>query len=110
MNDTGRVDLRGVSGGHGRPGWRAAQVGELRDGGVEVTDLLQDRVEPPTVSAVTVCESDGERTVVSHNAGSFQLAPPAGLDSLVARAGVVLLDGHHPRLALAAAAAAGRLG
>jgi sugar/nucleoside kinase (ribokinase family) len=83
---------------------------DLHRHGVEVLDLLAQRAEPPTVSAVAVRERDGERTVVSHNASGVELSPPAELHSLVARAGAVLLDGHHARLALATATAANRLG
>lgn len=89
-----------------------AQVahGDLRRHHVRVVDLAADHPEPPTISAVTVRERDGERTVVSYNAADLDLSPPAELDSLVARADVVLLDGHHPRLASATAAAARRHG
>lgn len=77
---------------------------------VEAHDLLPQHSEPPAVSAVTVQACDGERTVVSHNAAAVDLPSPSGLEALVARAGAVLVDGHHPRLALATAAAANRLG
>lgn len=70
--------------------------------GVEVTDVLPYRVAPPAVSAVSVRESDGERTVVSHNAAG--VAAVADVD--LSGAGVLLLDGHHPELALRAARAA----
>jgi sulfofructose kinase len=61
------------------------------------------------VSMVVVRTSDGERVVVSHNAGSAQ-AHVDSPDALVAAADVVLLDGHHPALALAAARSAKRIG
>ncbi|TWP53020.1 carbohydrate kinase [Lentzea tibetensis] len=61
------------------------------------------------VSMVVVRESDGERVVVSHNAGSHE-AHVDDSDALVARADVVLVDGHHPALALSAALSAKRCG
>ncbi|MPZ79438.1 MAG: ribokinase [Actinophytocola sp.] len=80
--------------------------GDLTACGVEVTDVLPYRVAPPAVSAVSVRESDGERTVVSHNAAG--VAAVADVD--LTGAGAVLLDGHHPELAKRAAAAARALG
>lgn len=70
--------------------------------GVRVTDVLPYRVAPPPVSAVSVRTSDGERTVVSHNA--VGITAEADID--LTGAGVLLLDGHHPELALRAARAA----
>lgn len=83
---------------------------DLRRHHVRVVDLAADHAGPPTVSAVTVRGRDGERTVVSYNAADLDLSPPGELDSLVAGAAVVLLDGHHPRLALATAVTARRHG
>jgi sugar/nucleoside kinase (ribokinase family) len=74
---------------------------DLERYGVEVVDAMPDRVEPPSVSAVSVRSDDGERTVVSHNAAGIQAVyelDTSGVDA-------VLLDGHHPALALAAARA-----
>jgi sugar/nucleoside kinase (ribokinase family) len=59
------------------------------------------------VSSVAVRERDGERVVVSHNAigisadGQMPYWP-----ALLAEAGALLVDGHHPTLAVAAARAA----
>lgn len=57
----------------------------------------------PAVSATTVVEATGQRSVVSRNAEGVDVDPPEDLDALVSAAGVILVDGHHPRLALAAA-------
>ncbi|MEU5696009.1 PfkB family carbohydrate kinase [Actinosynnema sp. NPDC020468] len=67
--------------------------------GVEVHDAGPGG---PAVSMVAVRERDGERTVVSRNAATFR---DTGFDlaPLVARADVVLVDGHLPELALEAA-------
>jgi sugar/nucleoside kinase (ribokinase family) len=79
---------------------------DLEACGVAVTDVLPYRVAPPAVSAVSVRESDGERTVVSHNAAG--VAAVADVD--LGGAGCLLIDGHHPDLALRAARAARGLG
>ncbi len=80
---------------------------DLAAHGVRVVDVRPDRTEPPAVSAVTVRERDGERVVVSHNAAGMS-ADDAGLawPALLAGTGAVLVDGHHPELAVAAARAA----
>ena len=62
------------------------------------------------ISAVTVVESSGERSVVSRNAEGVDVDVPVDLAALVSAAAVVLLDGHHPALALAAAHAADAAG
>ncbi|GLZ33234.1 ribokinase [Lentzea sp. NBRC 105346] len=81
-------------------------------GSVVVSSLAPVDVHAVTgitpVSMVVVRESDGERIVVSHNAGSVLAGGDA--DALVSSADVVLVDGHHPALALAAATAAKRSG
>jgi len=80
---------------------------DLTGHGVRVLDLRPERAEPPTVSSVVVRDRDGERVVVSHNAAGIE--PPTKLPSwpeLLADAGALLVDGHHPALAVAAARAA----
>lgn len=74
---------------------------DLEHYGVEVVDVQPDRAAPPTVSAVSVRIGDGERTVVSHNAAGTTAAAAIDLSDV----DTVLLDGHHPALALAAARA-----
>lgn len=92
----GRVRLSTVLGTH--PLARLAAE-DLTSHGVELADALPGRAEPPAVSAVSVRAADGERTVVSHNAAGVDAPPTADLSD----ADVLLLDGHHPTLALAAA-------
>jgi sulfofructose kinase len=72
---------------------------DLRRHGVELSDALPTRTDPPAVSAVSVRTTDGERTVVSHNALGVETPPLADLED----ADALLLDGHHPTLALTAA-------
>ena len=74
--------------------------------GVEVLDAAPDFAEPPALSAVAVRERDGERTVVSRNVGEARFAMPP----LALRARTVLVDGHHPDLALGTARWARRRG
>ncbi|GAB1508439.1 PfkB family carbohydrate kinase [Actinophytocola sp. KF-1] len=95
----GRARLTTVLGAH--PLARLA-ADDLSACGVELTDALPDRTAPPAVSAVSVRARDGERTVVSHNAAGVSAPPVTDLTD----ADALLLDGHHPALALAAARAA----
>lgn len=83
---------------------------DLRSARVQVRDVAADDAGGPAVSAVTVLDATGERAVVSRNAEGVEAAAPADLAALVAESDVVLLDGHHPRLALAAARAAAGAG
>jgi sugar/nucleoside kinase (ribokinase family) len=78
--------------------------------GVRLLDAVPGRSQPPPVSAVAVLAATGQRTVVSRNAAGFDAAAPAGLARAVEEADVVLVDGHHPALAMAAARAARRAG
>lgn len=98
--------------------------GELASRGVHIIDVTPDDPAPPAVSAVAVTEATGERSVVSIDAGTRALPAPEHLDALVSDAlgsaallsdraesgGVVLIDGHHPALAVAAARDARRRG
>ncbi|MFJ3231061.1 PfkB family carbohydrate kinase [Streptomyces sp. NPDC086787] len=84
----------------------AAALSDLAGLGVAVSDLTEGSPEPPAVSTVLVTASSGARAVASTNAGRHRLAPPAGLDALVAACDIVELDGHHMDLAVATARAA----
>jgi len=89
--------------------------GELAVRGVRTIDVTPDDPAPPAISAVAVTEHSGERSVVSPDAGARSLPPPGKLEQLVddvlaSGADVMLIDGHHPALALAAARAARRRG
>jgi sugar/nucleoside kinase (ribokinase family) len=79
---------------------------DLEAHGVRVVDAAAGAEEPPPVSAVTVLETTGERTVVSRNAGGRAVGVP---DEGLPDADLTLVDGHHPALAVAAARAARRL-
>lgn len=100
----GRATLVTVLGAH--PLGSVARA-DLAGHGVRLVDTRPALAEPPAVSSVAVRDRDGQRTVVSHNAADID--PPADLPAwpaLLAEVGALLVDGHHPRLAVAAARAA----
>ena len=70
---------------------------------VALLDAAPYAAEPPALSAVTVQAGTGQRTIVSRNAADLHATVPVAFGRLVASADVVLVDGHHPALALAAA-------
>lgn len=80
---------------------------DLAERGVHLLDAAPHATEPPPVSAITVLNGTGQRTVVGRNAAGAAVDVPDGLDEVLAAADAVLVDGHHPALA-AAAARAGR--
>ena len=71
--------------------------------GVGLLDAAPYADDPPALSAVTVQSSNGQRTIVSRNAADLHATLPVAFGRLTASADVVLVDGHHPVLALAAA-------
>jgi sugar/nucleoside kinase (ribokinase family) len=71
--------------------------------GVRLVDAAAGRAGPPPVSAITVLAATGQRTIVSRNAGDQAAGVPVDPD--LAGADAVLVDGHHPALAVAAARA-----
>jgi len=83
---------------------------DLTSFGIRIIDATPNSPEPPPVSAITVLDGTGERSVVSRNAEDVLVSVPADLPALTRRTGVVLIDGHHPALAVAAARAAGTAG
>lgn len=76
--------------------------GDLAAYGVRVLDAAAGTPRAVPVSAVSVVESTGDRSVVSLDAVNSEAPPPEDLDDLVATADVVLVDGHHPLIAGAA--------
>ncbi|MGV8966425.1 MAG: PfkB family carbohydrate kinase [Cellulomonas sp.] len=79
---------------------------ELESRGVEVVDVTPAAMTPPAVSAVAITDATGDRSVTSIDAAAHDVGAPVDLARHLAGAQVVLLDGHHPHLALAAARAA----
>ncbi len=79
---------------------------DLAAHGVAVVDAAAGEHRAVPVSAVSVVESTGDRSVVSLDAVHSDTPPPDTLAELLAGADVVLIDGHHPVIARAAAAIA----
>jgi sugar/nucleoside kinase (ribokinase family) len=75
---------------------------------VLVRDAAPAGEHAPAISSVYVEERTGDRSVVSVNGAATAPVPPPGLGLDGAR--VVLVDGHHPELALAAVRLARRHG
>ncbi|HEY3894379.1 MAG TPA: PfkB family carbohydrate kinase [Pseudonocardiaceae bacterium] len=75
---------------------------ELDRVGLEVVDAWVGGADL-SISAVTVLSGSGERSVISRNAEGMLVAVPAELPALIRDADVLLIDGHHPALAVPAA-------
>lgn len=80
-------------------------AGDLDRVGVQVVDAWAAGADL-SISAITVLEGTGQRSVVSRNAEDSTAVVPADLPTLTRDADVVLIDGHHPPVAVAAARAA----
>jgi sugar/nucleoside kinase (ribokinase family) len=80
-------------------------AGELDRAGVHIVDAWATGADL-SISAITVLDETGERSLVSRNAEDMMAVVPGDLPALTRDADVVLLDGHHPGLATAAAHAA----
>lgn len=76
---------------------------DLAAHGVTLLDATPRATAAPPVSAVTVLDGTGQRTIVSRNAGGAAVGVPEDLDRTLRTADLVLADGHHPALARAAA-------
>ena len=79
---------------------------DLQHAGVRLIDAAETDDSPPSLSSILVTQGTGDRCVVSRNAADRALAPPPDLAALVDEAHAILVDGHHPALAVAAAQAA----
>lgn len=78
--------------------------------GVQVVDVTPNRTDEAPVSSITVLAATGERSVVSVDAGAQAVDAVPDLTAFINGADVVLVDGHHPLLAEAAARAAREAG
>ncbi|MDX3094346.1 PfkB family carbohydrate kinase [Streptomyces sp. ME02-6991-2B] len=97
----GEAVLLTAFGGHPLAGTIDADLAAL---GVDVINLTADSPEPPAVSAILVTAGTGDRAVASTNAApGAAVSPPGDLSVLVGDADVVLVDAHHPALAVPAA-------
>ncbi|WP_236790545.1 PfkB family carbohydrate kinase [Amycolatopsis sp. GM8] len=94
----GRARLLTVLGSHPLADLARA---DLSSCGVDFIDIAPSFVDSPALSAVAVRDRDGERTVVSRNAA---VSPPVvGAPWETDDVSAVLVDGHHPDLALGTA-------
>jgi sugar/nucleoside kinase (ribokinase family) len=98
----GSARLLTALGGHVLARYAASELARC---GVEVRDATPQATSAPAVSSVYVVDGTGERSVVSVNATGVAARVPADVASAAAGARVVLIDGHHLDLALAAARA-----
>ena len=80
-------------------------AGELTGAGIHLVDAWASGSDL-SISAITVQEGTGDRSVVSRNAQDIATTVPSRLAVMVRDTDVVLIDGHHPELAVAAARAA----
>ena len=79
---------------------------DLQTYGVRVRAVEPSSPLIPAVSSIRVLDATGERSVVSVNASTRTVAAPSWLPGALNGTDVLLLDGHHPLLAVAAARAA----
>lgn len=78
---------------------------DLHGAGVRTVDAWAGGADL-SISAITVLDGTGERSVVSRNPEEMLVAVPAELAAVIRDTDVVLSDGHYPALAVAAARAA----
>lgn len=90
----------------GRTPFATAAAHALAQHGVTVHDLAPESQALPPLSSVMVNDTTGDRAVVSRNAEDQQVDPTPEIGALVSGADALLIDGHHPQLARAAAEAA----
>ncbi|MTD57665.1 PfkB family carbohydrate kinase [Amycolatopsis pithecellobii] len=96
--EAGRARLVTILGAHPLADLARA---DLTACGVDLVDAAPSFVDPPALSAVAVRDRDGERTVISRNAAHSPDFPGTPWETDDVR--TVLVDGHHPRLALGTA-------
>jgi sugar/nucleoside kinase (ribokinase family) len=75
---------------------------ELGSAGVHIVDAWAAGADL-SISAITVLEETGQRSVVSRNAEDLTAVVPPDLPKLIKDTDIVLIDGHHPELAVTVA-------
>jgi sugar/nucleoside kinase (ribokinase family) len=83
---------------------------ELAEQSVSVVDMDPKTACPPPVAAIIVTLPSGDRTVVSPGAVQSTAEPNETFGALILASCAVLVDGHHPKLALAAVRSARETG
>jgi sugar/nucleoside kinase (ribokinase family) len=86
----------------GRHPLAAGVRADLADQDVTVVDAVPRETSPPPLSTIMVTAGTGQRAVVSRNAEGWAVPAPPGLATALAGVAALLVDGHHPELALAA--------
>jgi sugar/nucleoside kinase (ribokinase family) len=81
----------------------AIALGDLRHQGVDVCDVAARPELPPAVSSICILAGSGDRTVVSANSAALTTSPDALRTEILADANILLVDGHHMTLCIAAA-------
>ncbi len=76
---------------------------DLERQGVSVIGMEPQWAGPPAMSSITVTDRTGDRSVVSVNATDRTIPAPGWLADVVAASDILLIDGHHPSPAVAAA-------
>ena len=77
---------------------------------VQVHDLVQEPSAAPAISSICVHAGTGERTIVSANARAQSASPDEFDPEVVSGAKILLVDGHHMALCVAAARVARQAG
>ncbi|RMI32689.1 PfkB family carbohydrate kinase [Nocardia stercoris] len=83
---------------------------DLRSHGVEVVDATPGRRDQPPVSSIVVAAENNTRTIVGLDAARIAAPFLPQFSALIDNASVVLVDAHHPELAVSAARLAQRSG
>lgn len=79
---------------------------DLEEANVIVVDIAANQKVDPRLSSVLVNTDTGDRAVISAPNLFTDLKIPSNITQLISAAKTLLLDGHHPQLALAAASGA----
>jgi sugar/nucleoside kinase (ribokinase family) len=90
----------------GRHALSAIAWEDLEQQGVAVQDLTADPKNAPPLSSICVHAQTGDRTVVSANAAALSALPGKFDPETLAGMNILLVDGHHMPLCIAAARAA----
>jgi sugar/nucleoside kinase (ribokinase family) len=88
----------------------AIALEDLEKHGVVLHDVAADPAAPPSLSSICVHARTGERTIVSANAAAQAAAPDRFDPKVLSGVEILLVDGHHMPLCIAAARAASEAG
>ncbi|MGW1742046.1 PfkB family carbohydrate kinase [Nocardia sp. NPDC001965] len=83
---------------------------DLTDRNLTLVDTTSESTDKPPVSSIVVAVEAGSRTIVGLDAARIQAPYSPSLDRYVDEATIVLIDGHHPELAIGVARRAAEIG